>query len=134
MSGLYRFLPMVALVGIIGVSPAIETAAVAAAAQSHITPPPKPEKGFPSVVIYTLSTCPHCAAAKEYLTKKGIPFTNREVDTDDGNMEELVRIYDEMKVPEASRGVPFFIIGGTTRLQGFSQEQLDKALKDAAGK
>ena len=128
-----RFLLTIALVGVIGAIPAMATAA-ADASQSTVKPSRESEKGFPSVVIYTLSTCPHCAAAKDYLTRKGIPFINREVDTDDEHMAELVKIYDEMKVPEANRGVPLFIIGGTTRLQGFSKEKLEQALRETAVK
>lgn len=81
------------------------------------------------VVIYTLSTCPHCREAKEYLTSNNIPFVNREVDSDDKHMEELVKIFDEMGVPEARRGVPLIIIGGTTRIQGFNREKVQGALQ-----
>jgi glutaredoxin len=81
------------------------------------------------VVIYTLSTCPHCMEAKEYLTSNNIPFVNREVDSDDHNMEELMKIYEEMGVPEAKRGVPLIIIGNTIRLQGFNRDKVQEALQ-----
>ena len=100
--------------------------------QSLITPPAKGAQTYPSVVIYTLSTCPHCAEAKEYLRQHNIPFSNREVDTDDTLMAELMKIYDEMGVPEKKRGVPLLVIGGTIRMQGFNKDKFEKAMKEAA--
>lgn len=38
-----------------------------------------------SVEIYTLSYCPYCAAAKEFLETKGVKFIEYEID---GNEEE----------------------------------------------
>jgi len=84
----------------------------------------------PLVVIYTLSTCPHCREAKEYLIKNKIPFINREVDSDDEQMAALMKIYDSMGVPEAKRGVPLFVIGNTIKLQGFNSEKLQNALNE----
>ena len=84
----------------------------------------------PLVVIYTLSTCPHCHEAKEYLKNNNIPFVNREVDTDDEQMETLMKIYDSMGVPDEKRGVPLLVIGDRIRMQGFSSEKLQNALKE----
>ena len=94
--------------------------------------PPAPAKGkqAPLVVIYTLSTCPHCKEAKEYLATNKIPFINREVDTNDEYMKTLLEIYDSMGVPEQKRGVPFFVIGDTIRIQGFNKDKLQNALKE----
>jgi len=112
----------------------LTTAAIAQepADQSIVTPPPaKGAQTYPSVVIYTLSTCPHCAEAKEYLKQHNIPFSNREVDTDDTQMAELMKIYDEMGVPEKKRGVPLLVIGGTIRMQGFTKDKFEKAMQEA---
>src|SRR5262249_27073912 len=86
----------------------------------------------PLVVIYTLSTCPHCMEAKEYLTNNKIPFINREVDIDDEHMATLMKIYESMGVPEQKRGVPFFVIGNRIKIQGFNKEKLQKALKEVS--
>ena len=102
--------------------------------QTVIKPQMQADKEAPLVVIYTLSTCPHCAEAKEYMKKRGIAFANREVDNDDEHMAELMKIYDEMKVPEAKRGVPLLVIGGKIRQQGFNQEKFEKAVLEVAGK
>jgi glutaredoxin len=99
--------------------------------QTVVTPVKEVKSAYPSVVIYTLSTCPHCREAKQYLVAHNIPFINREVDSDEGYMAELLKIYDEMKVPEQSRGVPLIIIGGKTRLRGFDRQKLETALQEA---
>ncbi|MBT0664706.1 glutaredoxin family protein [Geobacter pelophilus] len=84
----------------------------------------------PLVVIYTLSTCPHCKEAKEFLTTNKIPFINREIDTDEEHLSTLIKIYDSMGVPEHKRGVPLLVIGNKIKLQGFNKEKLLNALKE----
>lgn len=83
----------------------------------------------PVVIIYTLSTCPHCMEAKEFFTRNHIPFVNREVDTDSKHMDDLMRIYDKMAVPDEKRGVPLILIGDDVRLQGFNRAKVEEALK-----
>jgi glutaredoxin len=82
------------------------------------------------VVIYTLSTCPYCREAKEYLANNKIPFINREVDLDEEHMATLMKIYDEMGVPEGKRGVPLIVVGNRIRIQGLNKEKLRNALKE----
>jgi glutaredoxin 3 len=94
---------------------------------SIVTPPPGQKN--PSVIIYTLSTCPHCMEAKEYFTTHNISFVNREVDSDEQHMQELMQIYDQMGVADEKRGVPLIIIGDSVRLQGFNREKVQEALK-----
>lgn len=108
----------------------VSTRAVAQAAndQTIVTPSASAATQQPRVVIYTLSTCPHCQEAKDYMTSHGIPFVNREVDDDGEHMQELMRIYDEMKVPAEKRGVPLIIISDKVRLQGFNKERFQKEL------
>jgi glutaredoxin 3 len=88
-----------------------------------------PAQNTPLVIIYTLSDCPHCRAAKEYFTGNNIPFVTREVDTDSQHMNELMQIYDTMKVPDQKRGVPLILIGDSIKLQGFNQEKVQEAMK-----
>jgi glutaredoxin 3 len=97
-------------------------------AQTRIAPAP-PAQAIPLVVIYTLSTCPHCREAKEFFTSNNIPFINREVDTDSQHMAELMQIYDRMNVPDQKRGVPLIVIGDEIRLQGFNKDKVREALK-----
>ena len=102
--------------------------------QTLITTSQPPGEETPLVVIYTLSTCPHCMEAKEYLNSNKIPFVNREVDTDDEHMETLMKIYESMGVPEQKRGVPLFVIGNRIRIQGFDKDKLQNALKEMSTK
>ena len=102
--------------------------------QTVITPKQAPGEETPLVVIYTLSTCPHCLEAKEYLNNNKIPFINREVDTDEAHMENLMKIYDSMGVPEQKRGVPLFVIGNRIKIQGFNKDKLQSALEEVTPK
>ena len=102
--------------------------------QTLITSSHPPGEAAPLVVIYTLSNCPHCREAKEYLDNSKIPFINREVDTDDEHMETLMKIYESMGVPEQKRGVPFFVIGNRINIQGFNRDKLQNALKELSTK
>ncbi|MFZ2951039.1 MAG: glutaredoxin domain-containing protein, partial [Desulfuromonadaceae bacterium] len=99
-----------------------------------ITPLQTPESKTPMVVIYTLSTCPHCREAKEYFKENNIPFIDREVDTDEEHMATLISIYGSMGVPEQKRGVPLIIIDNRIRIQGFNKEKLQDALKEVTSK
>jgi len=98
--------------------------------QTLITPKQPTPKEIPLVVIYTLSSCSHCREAKEYLNNNKIPFINHEVDTDETQMETLMKIYDSMGIPEEKRGVPLLVIGNRIRMQGFNEEKFTKALKE----
>jgi glutaredoxin 3 len=100
--------------------------------QTIISKQPQTKSQYPSVVIYTLTTCPRCKEAKQYLNDAQIPFIHKDVDVDDAYYNELIKIYDEMGVPDVQRGVPLFVIGGKIRLQGFTKERFENAVKEAA--
>ncbi|HZV80532.1 MAG TPA: glutaredoxin family protein [Geobacteraceae bacterium] len=102
--------------------------AQAANGQTIVPSPSKAVIQHPLVVIYTLSTCPHCQEAKEYMTRHEIPYVNREVDSNDQHMQELMQIYETMNVPMEKRGVPLIIIADQIRLQGFNKERFQKEL------
>jgi len=99
--------------------------------QSIITKQPQAKTQYPKVVIYTLTTCPHCKEAKQYLDEARIPYINREVDLDDTHYNELMKIYDIMGVPDIKRGVPLLVIGDKITLQGFSKDKFENAVKEA---
>ena len=129
------FLLSISLLLIVFTATAFASETVAAAGkQTLITPNQTPGEEAPLVVIYTMSTCPHCKEAKEYLNNNKIPFINREVDTDEDNLAALMNIYDSMGVPEQKRGVPLFVIGNRINIQGFNSEKLQNALKEVASK
>jgi glutaredoxin 3 len=79
---------------------------------------------YPSIVLYSVSWCPHCREAKEYLTSHNIPFINRDVELDDSAKDELVDKYK-------SGGVPLIVIGNDEKvMKGFNRERFEKILKD----
>lgn len=98
--------------------------------QSIVSKQSNTQNNYPSVVVYTLTTCQHCKEAKQYLDEAKISYTNREVDMDDAHYNELMKIYDSMGVPDVKRGVPLLIIGDKIRLQGFSKERFEKAVQE----
>ncbi|HTP66805.1 MAG TPA: glutaredoxin domain-containing protein [Geobacteraceae bacterium] len=81
-------------------------------------------KKYPLIVLYSVSWCPHCKEAKEYLTSHDIPFINRDVEEDDEAMKDLTEKYK-------STGVPLIVIGNDEKIiKGFNQEKFEKALKE----
>ncbi len=72
------------------------------------------------VVIYSTPTCPYCKRAKEYLSRKGIPYTDIDVAQDKEKAKEMTQKSGQMSVP-------VIIIDGEI-VVGFNQAQLDKLL------
>jgi glutaredoxin-like YruB-family protein len=52
-----------------------------------------------NITVYTTPTCPWCARAKEFLSKRGVAFQERDVSTDRQAAEEVVRRTGQMGVP-----------------------------------
>ncbi len=102
--------------------------------QTPIISVQSPSVKTPRVVIYTLSTCPHCIEAKEYLKNNNIPFIDRQIDKDEEYMANLIKIYDSMGIPDQNRGVPLFVIDNRIRIQGFNKQKLQDALKEVTSK
>ncbi len=72
------------------------------------------------VVIYSTPTCPYCKRAKDYLSRKGIPFIDRNVAVDRDAAKEMIQKSGQM-------GVPVVTINGEV-VVGFNQALLDKLL------
>ncbi len=82
-----------------------------------------PAVSYPKIVIFSTSWCPHCKAAKEYLTKNNIPFINRDVELDAEAMALLTGKYQ-------SQGVPVIVIGDDAEVvKGFDQQRFEKVLE-----
>ena len=73
-----------------------------------------------NVVIYTTPTWPYCHRAKEYLSQKGIPFTEYDVAADREKAKEMIQKSQQM-------GVPVIIIGADIMV-GFNQAKIDSLL------
>ncbi|WP_066506412.1 glutaredoxin family protein [Abyssisolibacter fermentans] len=71
------------------------------------------------VIVYTSSTCPHCVSVKEYLSEKGISYTEKNVQTDPNARKELIK--------KGFMGVPVIMIDDET-VTGFDKNKLDQLL------
>ena len=87
-------------------------------------------KQYPQIVLYSTAWCPHCRAAKEYLTKNDIPFINRDVEIDAKAMEDLTIKYN-------STGVPVIVFGkgkDEVVMKGFTPERFQETLQKVRSK
>lgn len=66
------------------------------------------------IMIYSTGTCPLCEKAKTLLTKWGIPYDEKRVDTDRAALTEM------LKVSNGARTVPQIIVQGKW-IGGFSE-------------
>ena len=72
------------------------------------------------VVIYSTPTCPYCKRAKDYLSRKGIPYTDINVAQDRDKAKEMIQKSGQM-------GVPVITVDNEI-IVGFNQAMLDKLL------
>ena len=76
----------------------------------------------PKVSVYSTKTCPYCIMAKQYLSDKGIKYTDYDVGADSKRAQEMV-------VKSNQRGVPVLEINGHIII-GFDRNAIDTALAD----
>jgi len=74
-----------------------------------------------NIIIYSAAWCAYCHAAKEYLDKLGVKFTERNVEEDPKYAQEAVDKSRQM-------GIPVLDINGTI-IVGFDRPKIDEALK-----
>ena len=107
---------------------ALHAGAAEQAPQSKLNPAMAAEsKKYPPVTLYSVAWCPHCRAAKDYLTSHNIPFSNRDVELDS-------KSYDELTLKYESTGVPVIVLGSGENeivLKGFTPELFEESLKKA---
>jgi glutaredoxin 3 len=72
------------------------------------------------VVIYATPTCPNCKWTKEYLTEKGVQYTDLNV----AGSKELIK---EMIDKSGQMSVPVIVIDNQV-VVGFNQGKIDKLL------
>lgn len=72
------------------------------------------------VEVYTQPGCAPCKEVKEFLTARGIPFTEYDVTKDS---DALGRLLDEIQ----SRQTPTIVIGDEV-IRGFDRERLTRLL------
>jgi glutaredoxin 3 len=78
------------------------------------------------VTIYTTPTCGYCSQAKQFLTRQGIPFVEKNVAADRQAAMEMVRV-------SGQQGVPVILVDGQV-VVGFDQPRLMQLLKNATPK
>lgn len=76
------------------------------------------------VKIYSTPWCHFCQHAKEFMTEKGVAFTNFDVSTDEAKRAEMVEMTGQM-------GVPVIVIDNDIMI-GFDKDQLAAKLGIAA--
>lgn len=74
----------------------------------------------PQVTVYSATWCAFCHAAKDYLDKKGIQYTDKDVDSDRSIAEEAMEI-------SGQTGIPVLKIGDQIII-GFDRPRIDAAL------
>jgi glutaredoxin-like YruB-family protein len=75
----------------------------------------------PSVTIYSADWCAFCHAAKDYLARKGVDFTEKNVEEDPAYAQESVQKSGQM-------GIPVLEINGEI-IVGFDRPRIDAALQ-----
>lgn len=73
------------------------------------------------VTIYSADWCAFCHAAKDYLTKKGVPFEEK-------NVEEKMEYANEAVQKSGQMGIPVLDIDGQIII-GFDRPRIDAALQ-----
>ena len=78
------------------------------------------------VVVYSTPTCGYCYQAKEFLSRQGVPFVEKNVAADRQAAMEMVRI-------SGQQGVPVITVDGQV-VVGFDQPRLRQLLQRARQK
>lgn len=74
-----------------------------------------------NVTVYSATWCAFCHAAKQYLDKLGVKYTDLDVEADPSNGQAAV-------TKSGQRGIPVLDIGGDI-IVGFDRPKIDSALK-----
>ncbi len=78
------------------------------------------------VIVYSTTTCPYCKMLKDYLSERGISFTEKLVDQDEEAKEEMSQISGGFL------GVPFTLVvkddGTKGTVIGFDKNKLNEYL------
>ena len=82
------------------------------------------------ILIYSTSICPYCMMAKRLLDKKGLTYTEINVDTEPGLREEMMLKTNRRTVPQIYIGS--YHVGGFHELYALEQQKkLDDLLTTA---
>ncbi len=82
---------------------------------------------MPDIIIYTTKICPYCIMAKRLLDRKGVAYTEINVDAEPDRREEMMRKSQRRTVPQIFIGDRH--VGGFDDLYALDQlKQLDPLL------
>jgi glutaredoxin len=88
-----------------------------------LTPPALAQAtGKPEVKMYATSWCPYCAKARAYFSKRGIAYTEIDVEKSAEGLAEFRKL--------GGRGVPLIVVGAG-RMNGYSEARLAQLLSEA---
>jgi glutaredoxin len=104
-----------------GTAPAGGTAST----QAKAPPSPPLPTADKRVVIYITQACPYCRRAREWMTKVGIPYVERDIEQDAAAARWVVQ-------NTGSSAVPVFQVGARV-LQGFNPDALRRAVQEELG-
>jgi len=95
---------------------------VALALEARADPPPANEAGEDAsqVILYMTSWCHYCRLTADFLTGKGVAFSERNIETD-------TKALGEYMAAGGNGGVPMVIIGDT-RIMGYDVAGMERAL------
>ncbi len=79
-----------------------------------------------SVIVYTTPTCGFCRQVKAYLSRRGVPFVERDVSRDGRAAREMVELTRQ-------QGVPVVVIDGHV-VVGFDRPAIDQLLAQRASR
>jgi glutaredoxin 3 len=83
---------------------------------------------MPEIIIYTSRLCPYCTMAKKLFERKGVGYTEIDVDSETGLREELMQRTRRRTVPQIYIGDRH--IGGFDDLHALDMhQQLDPLLQ-----
>jgi glutaredoxin len=75
-----------------------------------------------TVTLYSTVSCGYCKMARAYLTRRGVRFTERDVEQSDAAKADYRKL--------GARGVPVILVG-SQRMDGYDEARLAAMLKDA---
>ncbi|WP_031433144.1 glutaredoxin 3 [Methylomarinum vadi] len=85
----------------------------------------------PEILIYTANICPYCTMAKRLLEKKGVAYSEINVDSQPGLRQEMMQKTKRRTVPQIF--IDDFHVGGFDDLYALDQrKELDPLLATGA--
>lgn len=100
-----------------------------APAASAPTGPATAAAGSDTVILFSTKWCPHCRHAREWLTSQGIPFVEKDVESDATATALLQQMGQAQGIPaQMLTSVPILAVKGTL-VMGFDPDKISALLK-----